>query len=226
MADDSYDLTELCDAAGVTPRTVRYYVQQGLLPAPGARGPGARYDAGHRDRLRLIKRLQREHLPLAEIRARLATLGDEAVAALLHEPASPPPAGSALEYVRQVLAGRPAQSAPQSAPPAGPQRSHVARMTRPIAGPPAGASPPLASPMAFRDEASLAAHALPAALHDAVQDAMADEPSSPGPARSTWERIVLGPDVELHVRRPLSRPQNKLVERLVVAARRLLADPP
>ena len=222
MADDSYDLTELCDAAGVTPRTVRYYVQQGLLPAPGARGPGARYDAGHRDRLRLIKRLQREHLPLAEIRARLAALDDAAVAALLDEPTPSPPAGSALEYVRQVLAGRPAQPAPRPASPSEPQRSHVARMARSISGPPAGTPLPLPSPKALPAAAPLAADAMPATLHDSI----ADEPPGPGPARSTWERIVLGPDVELHVRRPLSRPQNKLVERLVALARRLLADPP
>jgi DNA-binding transcriptional MerR regulator len=41
MSTDTYDLAELCDLADVTPRTVRYYVQQGLLPSPGARGPGA-----------------------------------------------------------------------------------------------------------------------------------------------------------------------------------------
>lgn len=221
MADDSYDLTELCDAAGVTPRTVRYYVQQGLLPAPGARGPGARYDAGHRDRLRLIKRLQREHLPLAEIRARLAALDDTAVAALLEEPTPAAPVGSALEYVRQVLAGRPAQPAPRAAHPPGPQRSHVARLARSLPGPPAVSPDRPTSPIVVPGKMVLPEHALSSPGDDDTPP-----PGGPGPARSTWERIVLGPDVELHVRRPLSRPQNKLVERLIALARRLLADPP
>ena len=42
--------------------------------------------------------------------------------------------------------------------------------------------------------------------------------------RSQWERIVLAPDVELHVRRPLSRTQNKQVDRLVTIARELLEE--
>lgn len=66
-----FDLNELSDRAGVTPRTVRYYIQQGLLRSPGTPGPGARYGEGHLGRLRLIRRLQREHQPLAEIRHRL-----------------------------------------------------------------------------------------------------------------------------------------------------------
>ena len=37
--DPRYSLTELADLAGVTPRTVRYYMSQGLLPSPGLRAP-------------------------------------------------------------------------------------------------------------------------------------------------------------------------------------------
>ena len=42
--------------------------------------------------------------------------------------------------------------------------------------------------------------------------------------RSTWERHVLVPDVELHVRRPLDRQLNKRLEQLIRIARELLAD--
>jgi len=41
-----------------------------------------------------------------------------------------------------------------------------------------------------------------------------------------WERIPLAPDVELHVRRPLSRTANRRVERLVTIAREILEDQP
>ena len=34
--DARYTLTDLADLAGVTPRTVRYYLAQGLLPTVGA----------------------------------------------------------------------------------------------------------------------------------------------------------------------------------------------
>jgi len=70
----SLTLTELATVAGVTPRTVRYYIAQGLLPGPGEVGRGAHYGEAHFDRLALIRRLQREHQPLAEIRARMAEL--------------------------------------------------------------------------------------------------------------------------------------------------------
>ncbi len=69
--DNEYTLQDLADLAEVTPRTIRYYVAQGLLPSPDRVGPGALYGPGHLARLRLIRRLQREHLPLAEIRSRL-----------------------------------------------------------------------------------------------------------------------------------------------------------
>ena len=68
-----YDLDELARLSGLTVRTIRYYIQQRLLHTSGHRGPGAGYDAGHLARLRLIRRLQADHLPLAEIRRRLET---------------------------------------------------------------------------------------------------------------------------------------------------------
>ena len=44
------------------------------------------------------------------------------------------------------------------------------------------------------------------------------------PARSQWDRLTLAPDVELHVRRPLSREQNRQVERLIEAARDIFEE--
>ena len=92
-APESIDLLELSDKAKVSPRTIRYYIQQGLLPKPEARGPGAHYTDEHLDRLLLIKRLQREHLPLAEIRRAIESGATETTAA----------PRSALDYVRGVL---------------------------------------------------------------------------------------------------------------------------
>ena len=89
------DLTDLADRAGVSVRTVRYYIQQGLLPKPEARGPGAHYTGEHLDRLLVIKRLQREHLPLGEIRRVLESSAGETK-----------PPQSARDYIRTVL-GKP-----------------------------------------------------------------------------------------------------------------------
>jgi hypothetical protein len=42
--------------------------------------------------------------------------------------------------------------------------------------------------------------------------------------RSQWERIGLDADVELHIRRPLSRPTAKRVDRLIEIARDLFEE--
>lgn len=106
-----YSLTDLADLGGVTPRTVRYYISQGLLPSPLGAGPGPKYDDTDLARLRLIKRLQREHQPLAEIRKVLDGLGDAAI--LQAEPDSEPaPADSALDYLRRVTSSHHVREAP------------------------------------------------------------------------------------------------------------------
>ena len=68
----TYKLEELAAAAEVSPRTVRYYVQRGLLSAPEFRGRDTVYDEEHLVRLRAIRRLQEQYLPLDAIQAELA----------------------------------------------------------------------------------------------------------------------------------------------------------
>ncbi len=175
---DPIDLPELSDKTKISPRTIRYYIQQGLIPAPEARGPGAHYGPEHGDRLRLIRRLQQEHLPLSEIRKRIEKLRPEEVKRILDaEPERAP--DSASDYVRRVLnegAG-----------------SFVARQ-----------SPVLSVPSANlpRDQSSAASSY----------------------TRAQWERFTLAPDVELHVRRPVSREDNRRIERLLEAARKIFNE--
>jgi DNA-binding transcriptional MerR regulator len=103
-----YSIADLARLADVTVRTIRYYQTEGLLDAPGTPGPGPKYDDRDLARLRLIRRLQREHLPLAEIRRRLEQLPDEAIETLMAQRAEPEvaPADSALDYIRRVLEPR------------------------------------------------------------------------------------------------------------------------
>ncbi|HEX2915657.1 MAG TPA: MerR family transcriptional regulator [Chloroflexia bacterium] len=68
MEQKSYSLKELCQVAGVTERTVRYYIKEGLLPPPTGAGPFSRYSYEHYLRLSLIRRLKDEFLPLSEIK--------------------------------------------------------------------------------------------------------------------------------------------------------------
>ncbi len=221
MPDGTYSLSDLCDLADVTPRTVRYYISQGLLRSPGTSGPGARYDDGHLARLRLVRRLQREHLPLAEIRARLASLTDEEAIAQAEGPAEAP-ADSALDYVRAVLGmgnlRTPSTAVPSSATGTSPQAPSSLPATR---------SAPMLPPAARRLGMPPLAGGGLVAREVAVTAADLAAPAPPEPPvaeRSHWERFVLAPDVELHVRRPLTRSQNRAVTRLLEAARQLLEE--
>lgn len=76
---------ELAEQAGVPVRTVRYYIAEGLLPAPSGRGRGTVYTEEHLLRLRLIRLLVEQRRPLAEIRQQLAGLSIDEVRALLAE---------------------------------------------------------------------------------------------------------------------------------------------
>jgi len=72
-------ISNLAKRTGVSTRTIRYYVSEGLLPAPRLRGRYAEYGAGHLHRLRLITRMKDEFLPLREIRDRIAHLTEPEV---------------------------------------------------------------------------------------------------------------------------------------------------
>ncbi len=117
MAD--YTLQQLADEAGVTPRTIRYYIAQGLLASPGA-GSGARYTDAHLERLRLIRQLQRNHLPLAEIRKQLAGQAGGRLHPLGHAAAlssSGSGFGGRCENVSMVAPGSPFGAGAVSRPP-------------------------------------------------------------------------------------------------------------
>ncbi|HKW09320.1 MAG TPA: MerR family transcriptional regulator [Gemmatimonadaceae bacterium] len=190
MTSDSedLDLAELASAAGVTPRTVRYYVQQGLLPSPGTRGPGTKYDRALIEKLQLIRLLQREHWPLSKIRDHFESLDEEGVRRALGKPPELPLQNisePALEYVRGVLGREQRRGSPSV------KAAASARTLKSAAAPPPDASAPTAEWQV---------------------------------TKSTWERIRLSRDVELSIRRPLTREQNKRVDRLLEAARSILSE--
>jgi len=72
-------ISELADAAGVSVRTVRYYITEGLLPPPVTAGAKSYYTEEHRDRLIVIGRLKDAYLPLREIRRQLSEMDDGAI---------------------------------------------------------------------------------------------------------------------------------------------------
>lgn len=190
-----YSITDLAKLADVTPRTIRYYIEQGLLPSPTQVGPSARYSEAHLERLRLIKKLQAAHLPLADIRGRLRGLGDEDIAAISASETAPV-ARSAIDYVRNLLG----ESAVED-------QAAFYRAAAPASIP----APAPGFSFTIYDQGSVKKWPDPAT-------------PQPEPDRSQWERISLHPDVELHIRRPLGRIKNKRVDRLISIARQLLEE--
>jgi DNA-binding transcriptional MerR regulator len=82
-------VAELADLGGVSRRTVRFYVHEGLLPEPLGLGRGRHYGAEHLERLLEVKALQERGHSLADIRAALSR-GSRG-ARLLERPQGPPP---------------------------------------------------------------------------------------------------------------------------------------
>ncbi len=70
---------------GVSVRTIRYYIAEGLLPSPGARGRKVSYGEEHLLRLRLVRCLVERRVPLDEIRERLAGLSRHELQVLVEE---------------------------------------------------------------------------------------------------------------------------------------------
>lgn len=194
--DDDLDLTldELAQRVGISTRTIRFYITQGLLPGPGTRGKSASYGAEHLVRLRLIRLLATRHLPLAEIQALLAdlSLGEARDLLAAEEERSDQMRAAEVrqsprDYVSALLdeAQQGGQTVPERPRP------------RDAHSPKRGGMPP---------------------------NAVTERPyGSPGKVvapkgAQEWSRWVLAPGVELHVRADALQPWRKLIRRLLLAA--------
>jgi DNA-binding transcriptional MerR regulator len=116
-------IQELADRAEVTTRTIRYYVEQGVLPPP-ERGRPAEYTEEHVTRLALVKRLKEQYLPLEEIRDTMQRMSLPEIEALVAD-YSPQKEqtiklDSASDYIANVLGrGKVREQVKQQATPAG-----------------------------------------------------------------------------------------------------------
>jgi len=66
-----YPIGEIATLGGVSRRTVRYYVQEGLIPQPLGLGRGNHYTADHLEQLLRVKAMQESGRTLDEIRGAL-----------------------------------------------------------------------------------------------------------------------------------------------------------
>jgi DNA-binding transcriptional MerR regulator len=195
-SNDDLDLTveELAQRVGTSPRTIRYYIAQGLLPGPGARGKSASYGAEHLVRLRLIRLLSARHLPLAEIQALLGGLSLSDARSLL---------AAEEERSGHLLAAERRQS-PRDYLSALLDNARQSRQEFAARPPMPGVGAPMA-PGRF----------------PGGEEERAPQVSEASPAyrsAESWSRWALAPGVELHVRADARTAQRALIRRLLLAA--------
>ncbi len=212
-ATTTLTIGELAQAAGVTTRTIRYYVAEGLLPPPLGGGRAASYGDEHLQRLELIKLLKEEFLPLNEIRVLLAGLDDNAVRDLLSQKRQPPPPPAqetAKEYLQALL--DPPAASPSLLRQAVKKKAHSL-----------SSSSALAQPLFSLTRNRVGAQRAPVAKEAARQAA---QPKSPQEPATVWQRYPLHPDVELHIRQPPSDMRLRAqLDRLIADIRRLIEGP-
>jgi DNA-binding transcriptional MerR regulator len=211
MTKKEFQIGELATQAGVTVRTVRYYLDQGLLQPADSRGRYALFSAAHLERLDLIRRLKELHLPLDEIKNLLETAEDKQIQSLLsrvpglekkpaeHKPsiqASIIPAAPEMVSRRQHFSQADPSEMPGKA--ALDYLSNITNSHRRInemkPDPTSFKSMPRRS---FSSEADLSEHSKP------------------------WLRLEFAPGVELHYREQLEPPTSDLLKQLIEFALKL-----
>jgi|SRR5579859_371482 len=238
-------INELAQNAGVTVRTIRYYVEQGLLPPPAAGYP-AEYTDEHLRRLALIRRLKDQYLPLDEIRSLmdgtdLAQVEDVLPEQAPAKSAAPHPIASAGEYIAQLLnratvlgnlgnLKQQAPPAPQPAPAAAPapSASPAPALPPPPAAMPSPAVGPPVDAYLFpgRDQVLPRTAARTEQAAGVQKEALEKEAPEPAAPASTWQRIVLAPGLELHHVVPVDARLSTIIARLVEAVRQILESVP
>jgi DNA-binding transcriptional MerR regulator len=204
VIEQSLLIGELAQRSGVSVRTIRYYIEEGLLPAPRVQGKYNVYDDEYIDRIKLIRTLKDTYLPLKEIRSILEEMDGQGIKDLLGQyergeaprpPSSPfpsqgahAPGQSAVDYISNVLQSRSNL----------PVMREIPTLSAPMPGPP----PAVPAPQA--------------ALH---QQASPPEPVQPAP--SVWQRVTLAPGVELHILETRDARKKSLIEKLIAFARQL-----
>jgi DNA-binding transcriptional MerR regulator len=225
-------IAELARRAGVTPRTIRYYVTEGLLPAPAGQGQRRAYGLAHLDRLEAIRELKAAYLPLHEIRRRL---GDDLIPqpplrAGAGEPGdgnSPAPDGAASRHPDRTSVGRVGAGFQASTPSSTPPNLPASASTPSTAPPdmPASSAPTLSTATPNLPAPSVAAPS-------ATRPIGFGPPQGVGrieifdPPETAWRRHVLADGIELHVQETDDPKLTQAIQRLLREAAAILDGRP
>lgn len=199
VPEGALSLDELCDLAGVTVRTVRYYISEGLLPPPRGHGTTAHYVREHLDRLTVIGLMKERFLPLKEIRRTLDQMSDREIA----EAAAPVKQshGAAIKSIRTPHR----DGSPELA-----VRESVVSY----------AMPP---PTEFPQESSAADYIAEVLEHRPSRAHPASHRPAPQPGSAlAWRRLAISDDAELLIEEGAYQRRREQIESLVAWAQRIL----
>ncbi len=204
MLQIEFLIGDLAQRAGVSVRTIRYYINEGLLPPPEVKGRYTYYSEDYLYRLELIHRLKDAFLPLKEIRQRMLSLTDDEVRefVLTGQPVKSDDKkvgfqksvdettdgkSSALEYINRILKENT------------PSRGFV---MQPAPAP----SKPGQSRFLITGNKEL--HPSPRVSSQSAEE--------------TWQHVILAPGIELHFRLPLPEEYAGRVQQVILKAQELL----
>jgi len=202
--NDNLTLEDLVNLSGLSLRTLRYYMQEGLLQGPDTHGKFARYSQPHLDRLEIIQRLKNLRLPLQEINQILINMTPEEISQIrqyqdvLKEtrdfsvkemdetPSKLKTNSDALDYIHNLERGRDNIRAFTSQSPV--------------------YSPAPQPPVSYQEKST----------------AQSNFPKDP--TRESWTRTVLRDGIELNIRQPKTTEEQIMIEQLIEFAKRLFRD--
>ncbi|MHC1740616.1 MAG: MerR family transcriptional regulator [Anaerolineaceae bacterium] len=199
---DNLTLEDLSNKSGLTLRTLRYYIQEGILQGPDTHGKFSRYSQQHLDRLELIQRLKNLRLPLQEIHHLLENMMSDGPSQVkqsqdflkysledsVNEMSLPEPQNkgeSALEYIQKLERGRESV------------RSFSKPVPKPAPSSPSSSNNQVLSPQKEN-------------LNQETQE--------------TWSRTILQDGIELNIRYPKNVEEQKKIKQLISYAQNLFGD--
>ena len=190
----AFSIEDLSRRSGLSVRTVRYYMQQGLLPGPDTAGKYASYSQRHLDHLAMVQRLKSMHLPLKEIRHLIANMSRADMQRLLAMQER-----MALEDVQYKISK--ARTAPEDEDKAD-----------------AGEDRDLSSAKDYIEDL---ARRQARVKRIAESPTVYAQPAQAAQVPERWSKIRLAEGVELSVREQESRALRKEIEMLIAAARKI-----
>jgi len=203
---EEYTLEDLENMSGLSIRTLRFYIQEGLLPGPDTRGKFARYSQNHLDTIRFIDRLKKVHMPLKQIRHLLETMSNEDIERIIQSQSGGNLIFSSPQlFIEEEDAGKMKGDQKKSS------ALEYIRSLEDLHG----------SLKINESDTRYYAPPTPSRVSAPIKEDPTIQPVKNG---ETWHRIRLADGLELQVREPMSEEKEQAVKELIVVTNKLFSN--